>query len=279
MKILSFADLHIDVWQYIDRPNYNHYQRQQIQDIVKEYNPDVITISGDVVDRYVRAKEFNMNFNLYKFLNSFFFGKTESDVQIVFCLGNHEFAYSSVERTKEAFKNAEKENKDSNVHCLDIVGKYTIKDVNFVGNVLWYDGTCTVRNDASKYIKEIYDGWLDATIKNFDPIYEKTLCIEQIKNNIDENKKNVLITHMCPLYELNEHNFRDATSIFNIYSGYNNLFTDYDIYVDYAICGHTHLPVKCKHVYHDKNKEINCYNIGNDYFFRYQKTLFQVIDI
>ena len=224
MKILNFADLHIDISTYINRPSYNSSQKHEIQDIVNRYNPDMITISGDVVDRYVYFREHNS-------------------------------------------------------HCLDIIGGYTKDNVNIIGNVLWYDGSHTIRKDSMNYIHKIYEGWLDATIENFNPMIEKDKCINQIKENILNDKINILITHMCPLYELNGHNFKDASSIFNIYSGYNNLFTDYDIYVDYAICGHTHLPEKAKHIYHDKNKEIYCVNIGNDYFFRTQKTLFNILDV
>lgn len=284
MKILALADLHIDLTQNDRNDFYMFMQKKQIQDLITTYKPDFITISGDIVERYVYLYKHRKSndINLYKFLNNFFTQRGSKeivlDIPIIFCLGNHEFAFNSVDECLEAFNYAEHQNDNKyNIHCLDIVGNVEYDCVNFVGNVLWYDGTCSNRLDAKYHVEHIHEGWLDATIKNFDALKENQKCIKQIKNGIKKDKTNILITHMVPLYGLNKHNILKPDSIWNVYSGHGNLFEDYDINVDIAISGHTHLPVLENFV--NDNKKIKCYNVGNDYFIYTQKVLFNIIDI
>lgn len=284
MKILALADLHIDLSQNDRNDFYMFAQKMQIQNAINTYKPDVITISGDVVERYVYFYKHRSAkpINLYKFINNFFTPRSTNeiicDIPIIFCLGNHEFAHNSIEETIEAFTYAENQNGNKyNIHCLDIVGNVEFDTINFVGNVLWYDGSCSNRKDALNYIKNIDEGWLDASIINFDALKENKKCIEQIKNGIIEYKDNILITHMVPLYGLNAHNIHKPSSIWNVYSGHGNLFRDYDIHVDVSISGHTHLPAMEDYI--DGNKLTHCWNIGNDYFCYTQKVIFNIIEV
>ena len=79
------------------------------------------------------------------------------------------------------------------------------KNVNFVGNVFWYD--FSLNKNPLVMQGEILDGWLDATIENFDPIHENIKCQKQIVDNLSKNMKNVLITHMVPHIKLNWFSF------------------------------------------------------------------------
>ena len=244
MKILSFADLHItDIY---------HSSLDMVKKCVNEYNPDVVTISGDIFDE--------KNLNPYKCL-----AKKIGDIPVICCLGNHEFAYRSVEETLNFYR--EKYNPEKyNVHYLDIVGHFCLENFNFVGNVLWYDGSLkNVWNQSD----EIIDGWLDSTIENFNWKIENRKCVEQInlkENNPEEFngyniEKTILVTHCVPHIDLNLFSF-EGMSEYNMYSGMKNLFEQLEKKIDIAFCGHTHRRT-CKTI-----DGVDCVNIGNDYYFR-----------
>lgn len=244
MKILSFADLHI-VEKY-------SYQMDCAKKCVKNYNPDVITISGDIFD--------NKDLNPYKELS-----RLSKDIPVICCLGNHEFAYRSIPETLDFYREKYAPEK-YNVYYLDVVGHKCVENVNFVGNVLWYDGSLKNVYNQKDVISH---NWLDSSIKNFDWKLENQKCVEQIndeKNNPLENdgwkiEKTVLITHCVPHIDLNLFSF-EGMSEYNMYSGMKNLFSQLNKKIDYAICGHTHRRT-CKTI-----DGIDCINIGNDYAFR-----------
>ena len=244
MEVLCFSDLHIC--------GKNSYQIEQAKKLYKEYCPDVVAISGDIFD--------DVSINPYEELS-----KISNDIPIVCCLGNHEFAYLSVEKTHSMYEEKYCPEK-FNVHYLDIIGHKCIENVNFVGNVLWYDGSLkNIWNQGD----EIIDGWLDSTIKNFDWKSENKKCVEQIndeKNNPCECdgwkiEKTFLVTHCVPHIDLNLFSL-EGLSEYNMYSGMKNLFSQLNKKIDYAICGHTHRRV-CKTI-----EGTDCVNIGNDYPFR-----------
>lgn len=235
MKVACFSDLHL---------NYkSHPWLLKTKDIVRKEQPDVVVISGDIFDDFM--------INPYKELSKI------DDIPIICCLGNHEFAYSSIQDTKKRYE--DKYNPEKyNVHYLDIIGKKEIENVNFVGNVLWYDGS--LRNYGEDTL-EIDRSWLDSTIKFFNFKEENKECVKQINDNLSSDKTNFLVTHCVPHRDLNLFSFDDV-SVYNTYSGMDNLFNKLLYKVDYAICGHTH-----RHV----SKEIDgcfCVNIGNDYLMR-----------
>jgi predicted phosphodiesterase len=244
MEVLCFSDLHI-CGKYSD-------QIEKAKKLYKEYRPDVIAISGDIFD--------DTQINPYKELS-----RISDDTPIICCLGNHEFAYRSVEQTIEFYEknyNPEK----YNVHYLDVIGHKSIENVNFVGNVLWYDGSLkNVWNQSDVII----DGWLDSTIREFDWKKENKNCVNQIndeKNNpAEENgwkiEKTFLVTHCVPHIDLNLFSF-EGISEYNMYSGMKNLFEKLNRKIDFAVCGHTHRRA-CKTI-----NGTDCVNVGNDYYFR-----------
>ena len=239
MKIFATSDLHIRCAS----SNQINYLKEK----VKKEKPDVMVISGDVYD--------------YRGINPFE-EFTHFDMPVVFCLGNHEFAERSVNNTLSYYKLC---NHYENVKCLDIEGYVDIKDVRFVGNVLWYDGSLSNRPDIKSKLKNIDRTWLDCTIDYFNPIIENEKCIKQIKKGLSGySGKSMLITHCVPYWELNEWSFTTPNGVYNIYSGVKDLFADDNVNVDVAVCGHTHRKKKLE--YTKDNKNIRCYNIGNDYF-------------
>lgn len=252
MKIFATSDLHIG------------YERSQtiniLRDYVKKVNPDVVVISGDVYD--------------YRGINPFY-ELTTLEVPVVFCLGNHEFAYRYVDMVHDHYKF---NSRFDNVYCLDTKGHVDINGVRFVGNVLWYDGSLSNRNDVTEKLKHIDKTWLDCTILDFDPMIENRNCINQIKEHLkDYTGKSVLVTHTVPYWKLNLFNFEEPNGVYNIYSGVKDLFHNDDINVDVAICGHTHRRTNLE--YNEDGKSIRCYNIGNEYFEKSGEVIYEEIEL
>ena len=254
MKITATSDLHIG---YPESETI-----KLLKKIIKKEKPDVLVISGDVYD--------------YRGVNPFFeLSKLNDNLQVVFCLGNHEFAYRDVEMVYDHYKFNDR---FDNVHCLDIKHYVDIDNVRFTGNVLWYDGSLSDRIDKNEKLKEIDRTWLDSTIMNFNPVEENRKCINHIKDSLkDYNGKSVLVTHCVPYWKLNLFNYDMPGGVYNIYSGVKDLFHNDDINVDVAICGHTHRKTRLE--YNEDNKNIRCYNIGNEYFEKSGKIEYENIEI
>ena len=260
-KILFTSDLHLHrdtIDDVLDR----------IRKRLRESNPDALVISGDVSDL--------PSHNTYGFFSEF-------DLPVVFCLGNHEFAYSTVENTLAKYVHDYEmcaSRGVKNVHCLDTEGHFDALGVRFYGNVLWYDGSLSNRMDTSRLMKTIHYGWLDATIGDFHALEEHRKCVEQIKHSqrYAREKKLVLVTHCVPHRKLNLFDTETPMSIPNCYSGVDNLFDSCNIHPDVALCGHTHRRVLYEHRMKD-GREIRCYNSGNDYFFHTGEVVFDEIEL
>jgi predicted phosphodiesterase len=244
MRILCLADLH--------RWERNKAQDRRLKHIVREEEPDVIVIAGDVYEAEVPL-------NPFKDLSRVF-----CDLPVVFTLGNHEFFNKTPELVhKEYLKRYNP--KRYNVHCLDIIGHYDIDDVRFVGNVLWYDGTMSTLPMQNLY--SFADGsWADRLIVHFDYLRECDNCCKQIEDNLKDIPEHittkVLVTHCVPDIRLNGHMFK-ASSPFNAFSGkigYLEELREKGLGVDYAICGHTHWRIVGEEIAGTK-----CVNVGADY--------------
>ena len=156
-------------------------------------------------------------------------------------------------------------------HCLDIIGHYDISsDIRIIGNVLWYDNT--LKGISTQKDDFIVDEWLDSTIFNFTPSVNCDRCKKQIKNNVKNDAKNILLTHCVPHKDLNRFSIDEPFSKYNIYSGCADFLKELNN-VEWAICGHTHR--KMNKVIHN----INCVNVGNDYVHKtgtIEKFIFEV---
>lgn len=261
MKMLFTSDLHL-------HPDTVNGVLSALRKKIAKSNPDVLVISGDVSDAPKR--------NTFDFFSEF-------DLPVVFCLGNHEYAYSSVEKTLAKYAHDYEQcvaRGVKSVHCLDTEGHFDTHGVRFYGNVLWYDGSLYNGYNRKYYIDKVYRGWLDASITDFKPIEENAKCVERIKHSQDAaaGKKLVLVTHCVPHRKLNLFDIDEPFSIPNCYSGVANLFDSCHIYPDVALCGHTHRRVLYEHKA-ENGKSIFCYNSGNDYFFDTGEVVFDEIEI
>ncbi|MFW5890625.1 MAG: metallophosphoesterase family protein [bacterium] len=238
MTIMILADLHMNSMHHI------YDLKKKVIDSVPLNEIDAIIICGDIF-------ESNFNCNPYKQLSSIF-----NDTTTICCLGNHEFVSKTVEEVKNTYKKFYNPKK-YNVHYLDIIGHYDIDGYRFIGNVLWYDGETKTNKDQN--LDNFANGrWIDKYILNFNWKRENEKCVEQIEENFDKNKINILCTHHVPHISLNKHIEENPGSVFNAYSGMKNLF---DIVSPaYSFCGHTH-----RRVFRKVIEGTVCYNVGNDY--------------
>lgn len=247
MKILCLADLHL-----INNPG-DLNKISFIQDLLNEYKPDVVAIAGDIIENYI-VKE-----NPYKILSYIF-----KDTKVICVLGNHEFAmanYNNIIKLYTELYNPDK----YDVHYLDIIGNYTVGDYNFIGNVLWYDGS--LKNVYTQIMWDFANiNWLDSTIRQFNYLVENAKCKKQIRDNYSYDKKNIMITHCVPHADLNL--WQNDISTLNAYSGCKDFLLE--IKPTISICGHTHRRV-LKTI-----KGIDCINVGNDYRPTYQYYLMEV---
>ena len=168
MKFLALADLHYNNYVWKDG-----YFQSLLKDTIEKYQIDVVLIAGDVVESSI-IKHYNpyevIRHNIFK----------DVDVPIIFCLGNHEFSYNSVDNVFERMTSF---TDTYDCYCLDVNGHYDVNsDIRIVGNVLWYDNT--LKGISTQPDNVIIDGWLDSTILDFIPsvncfITEKS-CISHV---------------------------------------------------------------------------------------------------
>lgn len=259
MKALIYSDLHL-------RPQviYDSFHRNKFKRILKldEKEYDIVIISGDVVESSILKYNENPLDKLFEIFEK----------PVIFCLGNHEFAFQSHPKVLKWWNQW----KHSDVHCLDIEGSFEKDGYRFIGNVLWYDWSL---NKCRQLMQgEIIDGWLDATIENFDALKENEKCVKQIFDNCSNDKsiKHVLVTHMVPHIDLNTFSKEEPFSPYNAYSGMERFILeiqDQGINITHAICGHTHRR-ECKTIF-----GIDCINIGNDYFHRTNTYTYMYLDL
>lgn len=270
MKTLMLADLHLVLDGVRDhyRENYqDHVIFPTIKNILK-HHPDIgcVLIAGDVFedvfDLY-KVGRINETINPFVKLHDIF-----KDIPVVFCLGNHEFACSTIGFTHEAYNYSFNISPYKNITCLDNSGHKIIENEGkrylVVGNVLWYDGNCSDRQDREALYNNISSNWLDHTIAGFNAKEASSACVKQIKENLSEHDDcdvKILLTHCVPHRKLNLH---DANSFANVYSGFGDLFNTQDISVDWAICGHTHKRVTAE--IETPKGLCKCINVGQDYW-------------
>lgn len=264
MKLLILSDLHISPETVSSSYQLEKYKRILKNQITSEY--DIVLISGDVFEHQVPKYV-----NVFETLQILFNKKP-----VIFCLGNHEFAfedYNSVLKTYDVqYKIFKVKYPDSNIVCLDISGQFNFGNNRIVGNVFWYDWSL---NNCRTLMKgEIIEGWLDASIKNFDPLEEHKLCKSQILNNVDVTKNMILLTHCVPHESMNSFSKDEPYSPYNSYSGTKNFLKELTgMNFKFSFCGHTH---------RKENHEIygiKCINIGNDYFFHTNKIEWMIFDV
>lgn len=258
MKILALSDLHI---HFVFNPKaYDYYKNVVCKKFEKE-NVDAIIITGDIFESVAINK---WGFDPYATLRDLF---SFANAPIIFCLGNHEFAYNRPNSVVKFFE--ANYNKKYNVHCLDVLGKYQIKEYNFIGNVLFYDNSL---KNAFSIDDFIVRNWLDSKIIDFVPSVECAKRKEQIKNNIQKDKKNILLTHCVPHEKLNWFSINEPNSIYNQYSGCRYFLEELEN-ISWSFSGHTHRRMFCE------INGVNCVNVGNDYFDEFDEIKYYIADV
>jgi len=240
LRILCLADLHR---LESDRAAVAEQDRW-LAGLLAATAPDAVLIAGDVFDEQSEAHP-------YRELARVF-----SPVPVVAVLGNHEFIGRTVEQVLNRYRLLY-DPATWNVHYLDIIGSHRIGDVQFFGNVLWYDGSL-----ATVPGQDLLDfaghTWRDGEIREFDPVRECQRCAQTITDCAAEpDTVRVLCTHCVPHPALNAH-MSKPSSPYNAFSGVTWLLDR--VKPDYAVCGHTHRPV------HDVQiNGVRCWNVGSDY--------------
>lgn len=264
MKILILSDLHIINDYIISQFKLEKYKRILEMNLPKDY--DIVLISGDVFEH--KATKY---INVFETLQYLFDQKP-----VIFCLGNHEFAYedhhSVIDTYWKQYNDFKSKFPNNQITCLDISNYFDIGNTRIVGNVFWYDWSL---NHCRALMKgEIIDGWLDATIENFDAEAEHIKCKERILNSIKEGMNHILLTHTVPHVTLNLFNIEEPYSPFNAYSGCDDFLIDLkNKNFKFAFCGHTHRRTN-QEIY-----GIQCLNLGNDYFFKTNKIDWYLFDV
>lgn len=264
MKLLILSDLHISPENVSSLSKLEHYKKILKRNIITDY--DAVLISGDVFEHFVPKYV-----NPFKALHLLFDSKP-----VVFCLGNHEFAYEKHENVLNKYKELYEafcfRFPNGNVTCLDISGYHDFETFRIVGNVFWYDWSL---NHCRVLMKgEIPPGWLDETIEDFDAMKEHEKCKEQIINSISKTKNHILLTHTVPHESLNTFSREEPYSPYNACSGVKDFFSELPCErIKFAFCGHTHRKEN-----HEING-VNCLNLGNDYYFKTMKIDWAMFDV
>lgn len=264
MKFLILSDLHIAANYVTSQFKLEKYKRILKDNVKNDY--DVVLISGDVFEH--RVPHYVNVFETLQYLFDFH--------PVVFCLGNHEFAYEKfinvLKTYKAQYEIYQDKFPDGKVICLDVSGYADLEDCRVVGNVFWYDWSL---NHCRVLMKgEIAPGWLDKTIQDFDAINAHEECKKQIFKSLSDTKKHILLTHMVPHEKLNMFSIEDPTSPYNAHSGVSDFLNEIkDKNFKFAFCGHTHRNANLD-LY-----EIKCLNIGNDYYFRTMKIRYAIFDL
>lgn len=251
MKILCLSDLHLNPSETDDFLISKVFSTEmaKVHQIVIKNNPDVIILTGDTV--------FNYQIQYLDIICSAMFG---DDIPVMLCLGNHETWGFTVEYAQFLLSNQmtiEGKEPQKNIFHLDIGETYEHDNVQFVGGMLFFDGSMRFKEDQQL---TPWNGWQDWRITNVER-YEK-ICndyIERFASNIKPGKSIMLCTHHLSNEKLNGH----EPSVYSFYSGVKDISSriDFDKSKDHwLICGHTH-----KRVINEISPGFHGINVGSDY--------------
>ena len=227
MKLLCLSDLHIKPSHVIRLLDDNFYTpfTEGIFTHAKEVSPDAVVITGDTVS----AEQMH-------FLSALLRKLIPGDLPIVATLGNHECWGRTFEETLQTLK--EQTITDRNIFYLDLIGSVELGGINFVGGMLFFDGSMRYR--WNQRVEE-WNGWMDWKIVDVETRYLDIhrYYADMIKANMKSGMPTALCTHHLAHEQLNGH----KPGHFNFYSGVKDLVSDlpFDpLYSNYLICGHTH---------------------------------------
>ena len=250
MKILNLSDLH----RQENKRVLIVQQQNWIDAMLKRFDPDLIIVTGDIFEsnNYYHAIRTGQHyFDPYETLARVFKGRP-----VICTLGNHEFFYLTVKEVLDYYTRLYNPDK-WDVHYLDVVNQVDVDGITFLGNVLWYDGSCSTQPGQDLWD---YGKWMDREIIKFNWKKENKKCVKKILD-VQTDKRKILCTHCVPHWRLNGHitddDYLNRKDPYNAYAGMNKFLEL--VKPEYAFCGHTHLR---------RVLEIDgchCVNCGNDY--------------
>ncbi len=224
MKILHTSDLHLG--KNLSEESFYEDQKfilDEIVDIVKEKEINVVMIPGDIYDKSIPSSEANMLFD------NFLTNLSKMNVKVLITSGNHD--------SNERLSFGSKIFNEFNIHIVTSyegqIEKLSIDDVDFY----------LLPFLKPFHLKHLMDEKEYETINNSNDMIKWILSRE----NIDKNKKNILLAHQFVMWDGKPPEQCDSESI-----SLNNVGTLDAIDVnllddfDYVALGHIHRPQKIK---------------------------------
>lgn len=247
MKLLCLSDLHIRLHHAVKAIDHNIRSAflERVNMEVDMISPDAVIITGDTVC----AEQVRLISALLRRV-------IPDDLPIIVTLGNHELWGRTFEETLQKLK--EQTVNDKNIFYLDLIGGIEFCGVNFVGGMLFFDGSMRVRENQRV---DEWNGWQDWRIVDVAKSYTKinAYYIDMIRSRMKSGISTVLCTHHVPHIKLNGH----EPGHFSFYTGMQDLIHELPFdphYNNYLICGHTH-----RRVIGEVVQGFMGVNVGSDY--------------
>lgn len=224
MKLLHTSDLHLG--KNLSEESFYDDQKyilDEITNIVKEKDINVVMIPGDIYDKSIPSSEASMMFD--RFLTNL----SKMNVKVLITSGNHD--------SNERLSYGSKIFNEFNIHIVTSyegqIEKISIDDVDFY----------LLPFLKPFHLKHLMDEKEYETINNSNDMIKWILSRE----NIDKNKKNILLAHQFVMWDgkLPEQCDSESISLNNIGTLDAidvNLLDDFD----YVALGHIHRPQKIK---------------------------------
>lgn len=224
MKIFHISDLHIGKQLHY----YNMKDDQvailgQIIDKAKEHRPDAILIAGDIYDKSVPSAESYTIFN--QFLNNL--SDIKPDIPVLIIAGNHDsserldYASAFLEKAN-IFISVQPPNKEEE-YLKKIVLKDEYGDVNFYLLPFTKPG----------YVRHLFE---DGVVTSYDSAIKALI----VRENIDYNQRNVLISHQFYVYGDAAPETCDSEQVYITVGGIDSVDIERIKSFDYVALGHLH---------------------------------------
>ncbi|TAH74975.1 MAG: exonuclease SbcCD subunit D [Anaerolineaceae bacterium] len=224
MKIFHISDLHIGKQlHYYNMKDDQVAILDQIIDKAKELRPDAIIIAGDIYDKSVPSAESYTIFN--RFLNNL--SDIKPDIPVLIIAGNHDSAerldYASLFLEKDnIYISVQPPNKEDE-YLKKIVLKDEYGDVNFYMLPFTKPG----------YVRQLFE---EGAITSYDSAIKALIERE----NIDYNKRNVLISHQFYISGDTSPETCDSEQVYITVGGIDSVDIDTVKDFDYVALGHLH---------------------------------------
>ena len=227
MRLFHVSDLHLGIrLMNYDLTEEQNYILNQIVQYIKQYQPDVLIIAGDVFDRSTPSANALRQYN--QWLSDIY--EAKEDIQIMVIAGNHDNS-----SYMDQYKNLLSKEKFYTASTLPI---QKIKCEDKYGDILFYLMPFVRPSHVKQYLNIDMDQSLS---------YDKAIHLLLEKETIDLNQRNVLVSHQFYLPEEAslqdiERSDSEIQTVGNIDVIYSSALKPFD----YAALGHIHKPMTVK---------------------------------